>query len=139
MNQKSLSLFLPTKQHKKRNTKEEREASNDRQTNKQTNIMNLLTVAIIATYLGGAAIGANAKETIVHVETEWDPLEEVRYLYLYLLVDSLFVSFLFCSNNNNNYNTALYDTYYYRFSWAGTRMCSQSIQPVRRKCSRFCP
>ena len=101
--------------------------------------MNLLTVAIIATYLGGAAIGANAKETIVHVETEWDPLEEVRYLYLYLLVDSLFVSFLFCSNNNNNYNTALYDTHYYRFSWAGTRMCSQSIQPVRRKCSRFCP
>lgn len=101
--------------------------------------MNLLTVAIIATYLGGAAIGANAKETIVHVETEWDPLEEVRYLYLYLLVDSLFVSFLFCSNNNNNYNTALYDTYYYRFSWAGTRMCSQSIRPVRRKCSRFCP
>ena len=48
--------------------------------------MNLLTVAIIATYLGGAAIGANAKETIVHVETEWDPLEEVRYLYFYLLV-----------------------------------------------------
>ena len=43
--------------------------------------MNLLKVAIIATHLAGAAIGVNAEETIIHVETEWDHLEEVRYIF----------------------------------------------------------
>ena len=43
--------------------------------------MNLLKVAIIATHLVGAAIGVNAEGTIIHVETEWDHLEEVRHIF----------------------------------------------------------
>jgi len=112
---------------------------------------------IFAIYL---ALAANAEETIVNVETEWDTLEEVCIVLMYfglsvyvqsykhilcikIMSTNLFLvcSVLFCSvySNNNQITTitlnCVCDMYvHYRFSWADTKMCSRSTQPVRVRC-----
>ena len=67
---------------------------------KQTKqIMKMLSsvATIFAIYLAGA-IGANAEETIVHVETEWDTLEEVCIVLMYFGVYVHIYKYISCAH-----------------------------------------